>query len=299
METKIKISVILGFTLAVVLTSLIPVSFASFPGSPNFQLESGVLPQDVECNEGKVLFFKIKNNLPVCINETSIEKLDNSWIGWNNPHSPHFMRLFDAEYLFQKNNLLDRHVTVVYSIDEQNNDIVYTIHEEVKKTTDDFLIYNLIDKHKKIPYKTTKDLFSRTFGFSIVSNDGLDPVAWSDPRTSIKNVPGTIEDYGKLLQGRCNSNDYIGKPGSIYEESSFKIFDKFEIVTIQYDEQVVIKNYLDNADYTFNDLFLSQGKTEFIFQNDLMQIDITEHNCMLGHKTPYFVYQISFEVKNE
>ncbi len=260
--------------------------------------DDGVSPKDVKCNEGKVLFFKVANDSPVCIYETSIEKLENKWIGWYAPSSPHFLKLFDAEYLFQKNNLLDRNVTVVYRIDEQNNDIVYNIREEIKKTTDEFLIYNVIDENKKIPGKlSAKDMFSRTFGFSIVSSDGLDPVDWEDPRTSVKNVRGTIEDYGKLYQVTCDSNDNIGAL-RIYEESSFKILDEFEIVTIQYDEQVVINDYLDNDDYIFNDLFLSSGKTEFIFKDDIIALDIIELNCV-GPVNPYFVYQISFEVKNE
>lgn len=261
--------------------------------------DDGVLPKDVKCNEGKVLFFKVANKSPVCIYETSIEKLDNKWIGWYNPSSPHFMRLFDVEYLFQKNNSLDRHVTVVYGIDEQNNDIVYNIREEIKKTTDEFLIYNIIDEHKKIPAKlSAKDIFSRNFGFSIVSNDGLDPVSWSDPRTSIKNVLGTIEDYGMAVGVTCDSNDTISG-FTVYEESSFKILDKFEIVNIQYDEQVVIDDYLDNDNYAFNDLFFSSGKTEFIFQDNLIPIEIKEFDCMISPDRPYFVYQISFEIKNE
>jgi len=265
---------------------------------PLKQLKDGIELQNVKCNEGKVLFFKVANDSPVCIYETSIEKLENKWIGWYAPSSPHFLKLFDAEYLFQKNNLLDRNVTVVYRIDEQNNDIVYNIREEIKKTTDEFLIYNVIDENKKIPGKlSAKDMFSRTFGFSIVSSGGLDPVAWSDPRTSVKNVRGTIEDYGKLSKATCGPNDDIGAL-KIYEESSFKILEEFEIVTIQYDEQVVVDDYLNNDDYIFNDLFFSLGKTEFIFQDDIVPIDIIELNCMLVYNTQYFVYEISFEIVN-
>ncbi len=265
---------------------------------PLKQLKDGIELQNIKCNEGKVLFFKVANDSPAGIYETSIEKLDNKWIGWYAPSSPHFLKLFDAEYLFQKNNLLDRNVTVVYRIDEQNNDIVYNIREEIKKTTDEFLIYNVIDENKKIPGKlSAKDMFSRTFGFSIVSSDGLDPVDWEDPRTSVKNVRGTIEDYGKLSRVTCDSSDSIGGI-TIYEQSSFKILDEFEVVTIQYDEQVVINNYLDNDDYIFNDLFFSPGKTEFIFKDDIVPIDIIELYC-LGPVKPNFVYQISFEVKNE
>ena len=43
---------------------------------PLKQLKDGVKPQDVKCNEGKVLVFKKSNFLPICIYSDSVTKLE-------------------------------------------------------------------------------------------------------------------------------------------------------------------------------------------------------------------------------
>lgn len=81
MERKNSIFIIiLGITVAFVLTaSSTSVSFGSFPGSPNFQLESGIAPENIVCRDNLVLMFRT-NNDPVCMKSESAEKLvDYGW----------------------------------------------------------------------------------------------------------------------------------------------------------------------------------------------------------------------------
>ena len=43
--------------------------------------DNGVLPKDVKCNEGKVLFFKASDNSPACVKPETAEKLiERGWI---------------------------------------------------------------------------------------------------------------------------------------------------------------------------------------------------------------------------
>jgi len=71
---------ILGITFGVVLiASLTSVSSASFPGSPNFQLESGVSPEDIVCKPDHVFILR-ENNSPMCVTldsaKTLVDRLD-------------------------------------------------------------------------------------------------------------------------------------------------------------------------------------------------------------------------------
>ncbi len=69
--------VVIPLVLALIFTvSSIPVSFGAFPGSPNFQLESGVAPEDIVCRDNRVLALRT-NGEPVCMKEKHIDKL-----GW-------------------------------------------------------------------------------------------------------------------------------------------------------------------------------------------------------------------------
>jgi len=73
-KNKIPI-IILGITLVFVLTgSSMSVSFASFTGSPNFQLESGVAPEDVVCNTDHIFILR-DNYSPICVTVDSAKKL--------------------------------------------------------------------------------------------------------------------------------------------------------------------------------------------------------------------------------
>jgi len=73
--------IILGITLALVLTaSSVSVSFGAFPGSPNFQLESGVAPEDIQCKENRVLLQR-SNGDPACVSFHSGYKLLEA--GWS------------------------------------------------------------------------------------------------------------------------------------------------------------------------------------------------------------------------
>jgi len=48
--------------------------------SPLSQLKSGVLPQDIQCNEGKDLIFKPNGGNPACVKPATAEKLlERGW----------------------------------------------------------------------------------------------------------------------------------------------------------------------------------------------------------------------------
>ena len=70
--------IILGITVALVLIgSSTIVSFGSFVGSPNYQLESGVAPEDITCRDNLVLVLRTNGDV-ACVTETTFKKL-----GWN------------------------------------------------------------------------------------------------------------------------------------------------------------------------------------------------------------------------
>ncbi len=65
-----------GITLVLIASST-SFSFGSFVGSPNYQLESGVAPEDILCKEERVLVIRT-NGDPACVTEKTADKK-----GWN------------------------------------------------------------------------------------------------------------------------------------------------------------------------------------------------------------------------
>ncbi len=61
----------------VLIASSTSVSFGSFVGSPNYQLELGVVPEDILCKEERVLVIRT-NGDPACVTEKTADKK-----GWN------------------------------------------------------------------------------------------------------------------------------------------------------------------------------------------------------------------------
>jgi len=69
-------TLILGITMVFVLTaSSISVSFGAFPGSPNFQLESGVELENITCRDHLVLVLRTSGS-PACVSEKTSERMN-------------------------------------------------------------------------------------------------------------------------------------------------------------------------------------------------------------------------------
>jgi len=94
---KNKIStVILGISLVFVLfLSSISVSFGSFVGSPNYQLESGVTPEDISCRNNLVLVLRTNGN-PACVQDSTSKQF-----GWEKieKHSQLVMDTADIPFI--------------------------------------------------------------------------------------------------------------------------------------------------------------------------------------------------------
>ena len=260
-------------------------------------LDDKILPQNVQCNGDRILFFKIKTGSPMCIYERSIDRFDNTQIGWHGKGSPYFIELSDREYLNAQNSNLERTSFVNYKIDSQNNNILYNLSEQITKQDKSFLIYNSIFNDKVFDRNIiiVDGFLSYERNYSIVDTQGNDPVDWSDPRTSITPKSTTILDYGLIYRISCDENAPI-QSFRLHEEASFKIFDGVETVHIQYPDKI-LRNYSE-TDTTFKDFFWSQDNVEFVFDEGLKEIAILEYSCISPLNSTSHVYEITFEVVN-
>ena len=248
--------------------------------------DDGILPQNVKCNTDRVLFFKIQTGSPLCIYERSIDRFDNTQIGWHGLGSPYFIELSDREYLSEQNSNLERSSFVTYKKDTQNN-ILYNVTEHLSNQDNTFLIHNILFGDESI-----NSAYGSIQNYDIVDEKGNDPVDWTDPRTSTQH-PTVILDYAMLLRLNCGEN--ISLSGfKLQEESSFKILDGIKSVIIHYPERTI----KSDSNTEIKDIFWSQGKTEFTFEDGLKKIDISEHSCISPDNSTSFVYEIIFEVIN-
>ena len=127
MKQKNNIStVILGIILALVLTaSSMSVSFGSFVGSPNYQLESGVAAENITCNDDRVLVLRTSGD-PACVKLSTSERLDwkiigVSTVGNSSPGSP-----FTAKLTIDSPPNLNEtaEITLTFAADRFNHDTI-------------------------------------------------------------------------------------------------------------------------------------------------------------------------------
>ncbi|MCE2506477.1 MAG: hypothetical protein J4F36_08430 [Nitrosopumilaceae archaeon] len=87
MKLFIHSSIILGIFFLILITSPTSVSFASVIGSPNFQLESGIAPEDIVCNDNLVLVIRTNGDV-ACVKVSTSERF-----GWEiiEKYSPSIM----------------------------------------------------------------------------------------------------------------------------------------------------------------------------------------------------------------
>ncbi len=248
--------------------------------------DDGVQLQNVQCNGDRILFFKIKTSSPMCIYERSIDRFDNTQIGWYGKGSPYFIELSDREYLSEQNSNLERSGFVTYKKDSQNN-ILYNVTEHLTNQDNTFLIHNVLFGDESI-----NSAYGSIQNYDIVDEKGNDPVDWTDPRTSSQHST-VILDYALVLRLNCGEN--ISLSGfKLQEESSFKILDGIKSVNINYPERTI----KSNSNTEIKDIFWSQGKTEFTFEDGLKKIDVSEYSCISPDNSTSFVYEIIFEVIN-
>jgi len=77
---KIGMIFLLAFVLMVPSLAYSQESQEKIIASPLKQLKSGVLPQDILCNEGMDLIFKPISVIPACVKQTTAEKLlERGW----------------------------------------------------------------------------------------------------------------------------------------------------------------------------------------------------------------------------
>jgi len=257
--------------------------------------DDGILPQDVKCNISKVLFFKIQNGSPLCIYERSIDKFDNTQIGWYGLGSPYFIELSDREYLDEQNSNLGRSIFVNYKKDIQNNNILYSLSEQITKQDTSFLIHNVVFDDEVFDRNIiiVDGFLSYEKNYSIVDTQGNDPVDWSDPRTSVTPKSTTILDYGLVYRISCDENAPI-QSFRLHQEASFKILDGVETVHIQYPDKI-LRNYSE-TDTEFKDFFWSRDNVEFVFDEGLKEITVSEYSCISPLNTTSYLYEIIFEV---
>lgn len=252
--------------------------------------DDGLSPENVRCNEGKVLFFKISNKTPVCIYEKSIEHFSNDFIGWFGTHNESFLNRLDHNYLIEKNSILDRETTVTYRIVEeankkedtiQNNNIVYYTQEKITNINDsNSVMYDPVYEN---------DLYR------IIDSNGNDPIDWDDPRTSTNFPRWTIEDVGKMHNLMCDGQK-MNFYGLLSNESSFKILENTTSVLLDYDDRVFLNDYEQRDNDEFKHTFWSQGKTEFVFEDNLEEIGITERTCKTTLLPKVYLYEVIFRV---
>ncbi|WP_316506094.1 hypothetical protein [Nitrosopumilus sp.] len=243
--------------------------------------DDGVYPENVRCNEGKVLFFKISSKMPVCIYEKSIERFNNDFIGWFGVHNDSFLTHYDLEYLNEKQTLLDRNTTVTYSVDHNQNSIVYSTQESITN----------IDNHSVIYDPAYEDGL-----YEIVNENGNDvSIDWDDPRTSIGSISSVREDVARMHNLKCES-EQIHRLPFLSNESSFKILKNTTTILLDYDDRVLQDNYEQINDNEFTHTFWSQGKTNFVFADNLEEMNITERVCKTTHLPKVYLYEVTFRM---
>ncbi len=294
-----KIKSLLGITLAFVMllgsTQLIFAEEDKQYKAPLRQIrDDGVTPQDIKCNADRVLFFNISTGFPVCIYERSIDRFDNTQIGWHGLGSPFFIELSDREYLDNRNSNLERNVFVNYKIDANNN-VIYNFSEEITQQEKPFLVHNVIF-NDEIFDRNIKGFLNNDQTYSIEDIQGRDPVDWNDPRTSIITKSSSIEDYGLLYPITCNEENSLISTFKLNEEASFKILDGVESVHIRHPDKI-LTNYSE-TDKEIKDFFWSQGKTKFSFDIGLKEVAISEYSCISSLTSVSYLYEITFEVVN-
>ena len=314
-----------------------PVNEKSFKAPLRQIRDDGVGPQNVKCNEGKVLFFRWTNSFPktspVCIFEKSIEKFDNTFMTWTGKGNSYFVDLVDRNYLNELNSNLKRETVVHYKVDFDTSNIIFNVTEHIQKQEKEFVIHNMvIDSKPTLSYfhdpKEPRPLldfrpspmilpsgpeatpfvdtrpppnhklfyhFNEIY-FDIRDKNGNNPVDWHDPRTSIQLSGYGNQSYLYGPTDKCG-DEHVAWLLPMSLESTFKIKDNIESVTIEYPDRIMA-NFSNSNNTQFSDMIWSQDQTEFVFGEGFEKFNIVEIPCISEFGNASHLYEIMMEIQN-
>ncbi len=238
--------------------------------------DDGVFPKDVQCNEGKILFFKRGSGSPICVYEDSILKLnskDNKFMFWN-----------------LKNHLIDwKHLQENIRELEFNGITKVSLSEPYDSSTSEFPKIKFIqelnaDKNKIVIFY--EPIFGVTRDFDIEpktkSNFNL-----YDPR-SINYVGLHDVRYGFQFQCDDGKNRISGYDPTIF---SFSMIEK--LFLIEY-SQPYHGNNVSKLNGTYNYEYGSLFPTDFEFSEPLSVKTIKEIQCTANDDVFTNVYEILY-----
>lgn len=243
-------------------------------------LDDGVSPENVKCNEGKVLFFKISNNTPVCVNETSISKLNN-FMHWNLQK-----HLVDYDYLKYKMN----HVSLVNPINLSISNVPSAINDDN--------VNPVLSLFETLQHNETGDFVYYTIGNSNAREKMIGDVNSSHPDPRNVNYWG-LRDGKYPITFDCDdgTTKYLGGSPSIYVENDD---------TIEIHEQTRNKSSLSQLEQITENVFsyekASLYKTEFKADDTLVIQNVAETICDSDDEffskvfDQIYVYSITFEI---
>ena len=302
LETKIKTRTILGIILGVgfLFSVITTVSYVDAQDStlddsddvtqynaPLRQIrDDGILPQDVKCNVGKVLFFKVSNKSPVCICEDSIEKLnskDSKFMFWSLKS-----QLVDWNYLKEKTNEFEfSEVTNISIFDEVNNTEtnvpVIILEQPLITLSTDPVFYHLNLNHQIF----TTNLFDVSFS--------------DDPRFDIYKGNKRLPIFPPTIEIQCNdkSSKILNIDPAIYPTNTL---DGISLKTISKSFTPDFNYVQVFDDYSYQYIFWSIFPTEFNTTENMLITNIEKMECVSTDL--YFVnmynviyrYVLQFEV---
>lgn len=113
---------LLGITLVlVILTGFVQYSFADQYISPRKQLESGVMPENIQCKDDRVLVIR-GNGSPACVREKIANKMN-----W---------KIISDEHLIIQSSILKLQDSLIYNIDKEDELVNLASYAEYKKMFD-------------------------------------------------------------------------------------------------------------------------------------------------------------------
>jgi len=246
--------------------------------------DDGIHPVDVKCNEGKVLFFKVANDSPVCIYETSIEKLnskDNKFMFWSLKS-----QLVDWKHLKEKTNELEFNGITKVSLTEPYDSSL----SELPKIK--FIQELNADKNKTVIFYDPIFGVTRTFDVEPKTKSNFNLY---DPRST--SYWGN-HDVRHGFQFQCNDgkNRESGYDPTVF---SFSMIEKFLLID---HSQHSDRNDVYKLNGTYNYEYGSLFPTTFEFAEPLFVKTIKETQCTTNDNVftnaydIFYFYMVEFEI---
>ncbi|MCH7559929.1 MAG: hypothetical protein IIC67_00930 [Thaumarchaeota archaeon] len=248
--------------------------------------DDGVSPKDVKCNIGKVLFFKISNKSPVCIYETSIEKLnskDNKFMFWSLKN-----QLVDWNHLKEKISELEFNGITKVSLAEPYDSSI----SELPKIK--FIQELLADKNKTVIFYDPVPSPIRAWDIEPRTKSNVNLY---DPR-SISYWPPP-RDIGFGFEFQCNDGQNRYSGGGNPMIFSFSMIEKLFLIE---HSQTPYKSYVSKLNDTYYYEYGSLFPTNFEFTEPLSVKTIKETQCTTNDGVftnayeIFYFYIVEFEI---